>query len=422
MRRKKLYIETIGCPKNYVDSEFLAGAFVSKGYDIVHSPDDADTILVNTCGFIRPAKEESIDYILQYSRLNKEVIVMGCLVNRYKKELQDEIKEINNFYTIDEAFNKFAGVKYNKNINYSKRYFLDNKNYKYVKISEGCNHRCSFCTIPFIKGSLFSRKSDDIIKEIENITSQGVNEIILTSQDLINFGTDNNETLYDLLKKIDNINGDFKVRLLYMFPDERLIDIVKFIASSEKFINYLDIPIQHINEEILKKMNRPSSYDFYKSLIESIRNIIPDIVLRSTFIIGFPGESEKEFNELKDFLKDVKLNWVGFYKYSDEEGTKASELNNKVADEVAEKRLEEIVELQKEITDMWLKSRLGKIYDFYVDEVFEEEGVIIGRSEFETPDIDGNIIVKNISDFTNINNRKVKIVETLDYDMEGVFV
>ncbi len=420
MKSKKIYIETLGCPKNYVDSEFLGHHLRIKNNIIVSSPESADTILINTCGFIQPAKEESIDYILQYSKMNKEIIVMGCLVNRYKKELQKDIPEVKNFYTIQEAFERFANVKYNKYLNYSQRYFFDDKNYKYVKISEGCNHKCSFCTIPQIKGRLFSRYIKDILAEIKILTAQGIDEIILTSQDLINFGIDNNESLLKLLKNIELINESFKVRLLYLFPDIRLLDISKFIVESKKIIHYLDIPLQHVDNTILNKMKRPDDIKFYYKLINKIRKIIPDVVLRSTFIIGFPGETEQAFNELKKFLQDMRLNWVGFYKYSDEENTESFKLSNKISDDIIDKRIQEIVYIQKEITSKWLQHRVGKIYDFYVDDFIETDNIILGRSEFETPDIDGNIIITGTK--KDIKNKKVKITGALDYDMEGILI
>ncbi len=424
---KKFYIESLGCPKNLVDSEFLSGNLIKKhNYILVNSPEKADIIFINTCGFIKPAKEESIEYIFQYHKLNKKVVVTGCLVNRYKNELVEELKEIKreDILTLNEIFIKYTGVKFNDKRNlYNNRINLLNKSYRYIKISDGCSRECAFCTIPSIKGKIFSRKIDTIIEEIKKLLKENkINEFILVAQDLINFGIDNNETLLQLLENIENIQEDFKIRLLYLYPDKRLIDIASFMKSSKKLVHYLDIPFQHIDSTILKRMNRISDEEFYYDIINDLRKIIPDIVLRSTFIVGFPGEKEKNFYNLVEFLKDVKLNWVGFYKYYDEENTTSFTFSDKIVEEEKEERITYITSIQKEITSNWLSERVGKRYEIIIDEIIPEENMILARSDYEAPEIDGNIIIytDKLDKIKYHNKLNIKIIKSFDYDMEGI--
>ncbi len=424
---KKFYIESLGCPKNLVDSEFLSGNLIKKhNYILVNSPEKADIIFINTCGFIKPAKEESIEYIFQYHKLNKKVVVTGCLVNRYKNELVKELKEIKreDILTLNEIFIKYTGVKFNDKRNlYNNRINLLKKSYRYIKISDGCSRECAFCTIPSIKGKIFSRKIDTIIEEIKKLLKEEkINEFILVAQDLINFGIDNNETLLQLLENIENIQEDFKIRLLYLYPDKRLIDIASFMKSSKKLVHYLDIPFQHIDSTILKRMNRISDEEFYYDIINDLRKIIPDIVLRSTFIVGFPGEKEKNFYNLVEFLKDVKLNWVGFYKYYDEENTTSFTFSDKIVEEEKEERITYITSIQKEITSNWLSERVGKRYEVTIDEIIPEENMILARSDYEAPEIDGNIIIYSdkLDKIKYHNKLNIKIIKSFDYDMEGI--
>ncbi len=421
LKNQKVYIETLGCPKNIVDSELLAQNFVKNGaYLKVDSPEDADIILINTCGFIDIAKEESINTILQYANDYKksDIYVTGCLVTRYKDVLKRSIPEIKNFYTIDETYRTFLGTNNINDMAFQDRALLTPKSYAYVKISEGCNRKCSYCTIPYIKGEYRSRYQKNILEEIKHLRDRGVKELILVAQDLLSFGIDNNENLMDLLENIEKMDNIERVRLLYLYPDDRIVDIVKFISRSEKFCNYVEMPMQHISESILKNMNRPYRAKRYYRLIDDIRKYLPDAALRSTFIVGFPGESEEDFNKLKRFLEDVKFNWAGFYKYSDEEDTPANRLPGKLKEHHILERINELVEIQKKITSDWLFSRKGKEYNVIIDEIVEQENLAFGRSEFEAPEIDGNILL-DANDLKVGDTIKTRIVESFDYDLKG---
>jgi len=409
---KKIYIESLGCPKNLTDSEL-----------IVQNPEEADTILINTCGFIKSAQEESINTILEYKKYpNKKVIVTGCLVNIYKKILKTEIPEVKYFFSTNEFFNNFFNLNYYNALNLSVFKTLTPKSYTYVKVSEGCNRRCSFCIIPKIKGKQYSKPIKVIIEEIKQKIKKGFREIILVGQDLTSFGQDTGESLSLLLKKIEKINLNFKVRLLYLYPDKKLIDLVKQINDSEKIYKYLDIPIQHISEKILSLMNRPSSKNFYENLFYKIKKINENITLRTTFLIGFPGESYSDFKKLVNFIKTIKFNWVGFYAYSDEELSASYKLTHKVRNKAIQHRIEKIINIQKEITSNWLFNRVNKIYTVYVDEIIKNE-YLLTHSECEAPEIDGNIIIKFSKKNIKIGNQlRVRIINSFDYDLIGEIV
>ena len=273
---EKIYIESLGCPKNLADSELITHLLSKKNYKIVNHYNNADMILINTCGFTENAKEESIQNILHYKQLSgKEIIVTGCMVNLYKKQLIKNIPEIKHFYSIDDFFNKYLQLQYNKHLDFSSFKPLTPKSYTYVKISDGCSRHCSYCTIPLIKGKQFSRPIKNIIAEIKKKIQYGFKEINLIAQDLINFGQDNQESLSLLLKKIEKLKYNFKVRLLYLYPDKRLIDIIKQVNDSEKVINYLDIPLQHINRKILRLMKRPYDKNYYFDLFYKIKHLNP---------------------------------------------------------------------------------------------------------------------------------------------------
>lgn len=417
---KRVYIESLGCPKNLADSELISYWLSKRNYKIVDHYLDADTILINTCGFIEDAKEESIRYILHYRKfVGKEVIVTGCMVNLYKKQLIQNIPEIKHFYSIDEFFNKYFQFQYNKYLDYSFFNPITPRSYSYVKISDGCSRSCSYCIIPLIKGTQASRPVDNIINEIKKKVEYGFREFNLVAQDMINFGRDNQESLSLLIKKIEKLNLDFKVRLLYLYPDKKLINIVQQINDSEKIINYLDIPVQHISKKILKLMRRPYDRNFYNKLFHDVKKINPGFVLRSTFIVGFPGEMKSDFQELLQFIKDVKFNWAGFFSYSDEKEAGSYRLPDKVNKKEISKRLNEIIFTQREITSRWLATRVNKIYEVVVDEIIKNDKCVLARSEAEAPDIDGNIIIQYNRQIKPGDRLKIKVKNSFEYDLEG---
>lgn len=415
---KKVYVESLGCPKNLTDSELILFHLKENNFKVVQNPNDADTIIINTCGFIQKAKQESIDTILQYTLLiDKEIIVIGCLVNLYKDELYKQIPEVHQFYSTKEFLNQYFNITYNKNLNYSDFLQISPQSYSYVKISDGCSRKCSFCIIPLIKGRQFSRPVENIIKEIRTKYQQGIREFNFIAQDLINY-QENGASLFQLIKKIDQLEEAFKIRLLYLYPDERIVKLAQYISDSKKIINYLDIPVQHISSSLLKSMNRPDNIEFYLQLFNKIKTV-DSFILRSTFIIGFPGEDDKDHLQLKQFLNEIKFNWAGFYLYSDEKEAESYNLKSKVPENIAKKRLKDVVEFQKQITSDWLHSRINKIYDVVVDEIIPSDGYILTRSNMEAPEIDGNIIVKFIDNIKVGETLRVKITKSYAYDLEG---
>ncbi|MGC9043362.1 MAG: 30S ribosomal protein S12 methylthiotransferase RimO [Myxococcota bacterium] len=349
----RFYIYTLGCPKNEVDSEIITSNLIRNGFLQVESPDKADVILVNSCGFIKDSKEESIDTIFSFHRARRKgqkIIMLGCLAQRYKDEIEKLMPEIDGFIGSDkytnivdivkgviseEIRNEYLGDLSAVSMLYEsgdRVYRPSNKSYTYVKIADGCSNRCAFCAIPFIKGGYRSRKIDDIVQEIEMLINSGYKEIGVVSQDLTAYGFDLElkNGLLTLLREIDNIRGDFWIRLYYLYP--RRIDkkILELIAGSEKILHYIDIPLQHISDRILKSMKRGHTSNFIKGLIKNIRIIIPDVVIRSAFIVGFPDESRRDFEMLKEFLNEYRIENVGFFGYSDEEGTAAYKYTQKV--------------------------------------------------------------------------------------------
>jgi len=418
---KKVYIESLGCPKNLVDSELIAFLLSKNNLKIVKHHRDADMIIVNTCGFMKDAKQESIQYILDYKHAtDKQLIVTGCMVNLYKKDLIKSIPEIKRFYTTEEFFNKYFQCSYSRALHHGRYYSLTPKSYTYIKISDGCNHKCSFCTIPLIKGKQFSRPIKNIIAEIRQKAEAGFKEFNLIAQDTLNFGKDNQESLSFLLYKIDKLHEDIKIRLLYLFPDKKLIDIIKQISDSKKIINYADIPVQHFSEKILKLMKRPYSRGFYYDLFNKIKKINPQFILRSTFIIGFPGEKAVDHKELLHSMEEIKFNWAGFFLYSDENLADSSRLPDKPSAKTMMRRMEQAVSLQREITSEWLSTRIGMTYHAVVDKIVESNHCLLARSSEEAPEIDGNIIVKYNKKYKVGDKLKVKIKRSFDYDLEGI--
>ena len=422
--QKIVYIESLGCAKNLVDSElFLYHIAQNYNYSIAKSPEDSDIILINTCGFIEPAKQDSIEKILEYSCFkDKEIYVIGCLVNRYKEILKKSIPEVKNFLTTSEALKFFVKNENIKEVDFSKRKILTPLSYAYVKISDGCNRNCSYCAIPLIRGHLVVRNKNSIINEISNLCKVGFKEIILVANDLLSYIDENKNDIFKLLEEIEKIDNLYRLRLLYIYPDLKILDIAKFIKNSKKICKYIEIPIQHISSNILSKMKRPSDENFYYKLFDEIRNILPEAVIRSTFIVGFHGETLDDFKKLLNFLKKIKFNWAGFFKYSDEENTEAYKLNNKIPDEEISQRYEEIVEPQKEITEEWLSKRVGSEYEVIIDEILPDEGIILSRGEYEAPEIDGNIIL-NYNKNLKVNDiLKVKLKENFYYDIYAEIV
>lgn len=440
MNKKKVYFETLGCSKNEVDTNIMISILNKDIFELTNDQTKANIIVINTCGFIEPAKIESIDAILELSELKKfgsceHIVLAGCLAQRYSNELIDEIPEIDaiigtgNIDKINEVLinlkNKEKTILIDK-INssypeYTKREV--NSFVQYVKISEGCNNNCSYCIIPKLRGKNRSRKIEDIIAEITHFVNNDVKEIILIAQNTTDYGIDlyGEYKLYELLNRIENIEGDFIVRVLYLYPDHIDDNLINSIKNNSKIAKYLDIPLQHANSEILKRMNRRINKEKIENLIYKLRNEIPDVIIRTTFIVGFPGETESEFNELYNFIKNNNFDKVGVFAYSREEGTASYNYEDQIDDNIKLLRMEKIMELQQNISRQLLKSKIGKTYKALIESRIEED-LYEARSYMDSPEIDGVIYVKssqllNVGQFIN-----VLIVDSQEYDLMGVVV
>ncbi len=437
----KVGMVSLGCDKNRVDSEIILGK-MSDEYEITNNPKNADIIIVNTCGFIESAKQESIDTILEMAnyKINykcKLLIATGCLTQRYGEELRTLIPEIdimlgvNDYNKINEIItefiegNKLATELLNysdENINEGKRIITTQRESAYIRIAEGCNNFCTYCIIPKIRGKFRSRKMENIINEARDLSESGVKEIILIAQDTTLYGSDiyGKKNLHVLLSELSKIEGIKWIRVLYCYPEEIYDELINEIASNEKVVKYLDIPIQHISDKILKLMGRKTSKKDIINKIQILRERVPEIVIRTTFIVGFPNETEEDFNEIINFLKEYKLDKVGAFTYSQEEDTPAAKMDGQIEEEIKEKREEDLMLLQKNISEEINKLKIGKLYDILVEGYNGK--CYYGRSYEMAPDIDANVLFESNAKIENGQFVKVKIVENMDYDLVGVVV
>ncbi|MFS8500726.1 MAG: 30S ribosomal protein S12 methylthiotransferase RimO [Caldicoprobacter sp.] len=436
----KVGMVSLGCDKNRVDSEVMLGLLLRAGHSIVNRPEEADVIIVNTCGFIDPAKEESVETILeqaQYKKMGKcrLLIVTGCLAQRYSKEIINEIPEVDavigtgRFTEILDVINRCES-KHERlvavdnprfpDINGIPRVLTTPSYTAYLKISEGCSNRCTYCVIPQLRGPHVSRPMDHVLEEAQLLVDRGVKEIILVGQDLTRYGQDlkGDVSLVRLIKELVKIPGLVWVRLLYCYPDRVTDELIDAIAQEEKVCNYIDIPIQHIHPEILRKMNRPADPEQIKSLLAKLRKRIPDIIIRTSLIVGFPGEGNAEFQELLDFVKEYQFNRVGVFPYSKEEGTPAARLPGQVDERTKEARRDALMSIQQKISKRLNRQRVGQICKVLIEGT-SSEGVYFGRSYGEAPEIDGQVFVISdrplkAGDFVN-----VKITKAYEYDLLG---
>ncbi len=410
---KTFYVENLGCSKNQVDAETIIAALKAAGWEYCDSPDRAELLIVNTCGFIQSAKEESIQSIFDLRKAypDRKVLAAGCFAQRYNEELLDMIPEL------DGVFGNRAPVKipdmlpgvlqgekpvYVPEADLStpaRTDFFGFKGSAFVKIAEGCNNRCKFCAIPLIKGDLDSRPMEDILTEIKSLVDNGIFEINLVAQDLANYGLDKGKRqLLDLLKGISAIKGEFWVRLLYIHPDHFPMDVLSLMKEDPRFLHYFDIPFQHGDEGILKRMGRKGNRESYLKLIESLRAEFPDGVIRSSIMCGFPGETKQSFAELKRFLTEARLDWAGFFSYSREEGTEAynyrGALGTKLAAKKTEKQKTELEELQQQISEEQMDRFVGRELTLIVEEAVEGEELYLSRSYFQAPEVDGLVVLR----------------------------
>lgn len=432
---QNVYLTTLGCPKNQVDSEHLKKCLLSEGFIFTESPDDAHVLIVNTCGFIKEAKEESIEEILSLAKIKvnavskngkgKKLIVFGCLAQRYEHELRTEIPEIDAIWGVaqEEAIFEYCKSLNIDNLirsNTNSEGFDKISSFAYLKIAEGCDKRCSFCVIPSIRGKFRSISPNNILKEAESLIRKGVKELILVAQDITSYGKELREyNLLSLLNDITKIEGDFWVRLLYLYPTSINDELLAFIASNEKVCKYLDIPLQHSEDRILRLMDRRGTKKEYLKLLRNIRRRVPEIALRTTFIVGFPSETEDEFLSLLDFIEEVKFDSLGVFKYSKEEGTPAQKIKGHLTEKIKSRRYEEIMKSQASISLQINKDLIGRRFRALIDEI--DNNLAIARLYRHAPEIDGVVIVKDLGGFDQRIGDfiDIEITEAYDYDLAG---
>ena len=423
--KNKINVVTLGCSKNLYDSEVLISQLKANNKNVVHEG-DGNIVVINTCGFIDNAKQQSIDTILEYSDKKNQgkidkLYVTGCLSERYKDDLEKEIPDVDKYFGTTDLPHllKHLRADYKSEL-IGERFLSTPKNYAYLKISEGCDRKCSFCAIPLMRGKHKSRSIEDIVHEAKKMASQGVKELILIAQELTYYGLDlyKERSISKLLKKLCDLEGIEWVRLHYAYPSGFPNELIDTIKNEEKICNYLDIPLQHISDEILKSMRRGSTKLKTNNLITNLRKQIPEISIRTTLIVGYPGETKTHFKELCDWVKEMKFERLGCFKYSHEENTHAYNLVDDVTEIEKQRRLEKIMSIQKEISRELNQKKIGNEIRCLIDRF--ESGYYIGRSEYDSPDVDNNILIKSdnihlrIGEFYN-----VIIDDASDYDLFG---
>ncbi|MBU1094997.1 MAG: 30S ribosomal protein S12 methylthiotransferase RimO [Ignavibacteriae bacterium HGW-Ignavibacteriae-2] len=426
-KKEKIGIITLGCSKNTVDSERLMSQLKLNRLDLVDDPNDADTVIINTCGFIDAAKEESINTILEATEMKKrgelkKVIVAGCLSERYMKELKKDIPEVDKFFGTEDyegIIREFGG--HLKTELLGERELTSPKHYAYLKISEGCDNPCSFCAIPLIRGKHKTKSIEDLIAESESLARKGVKELIIIGQDTTDYGKElyGKRLLSDLLNKLSEINGIEWIRLLYAYPSHFPDDVIETIASNPKVLKYIDMPLQHISEKVLKSMRRGISERRTKELIFKLKDSIPGLTLRTTFILGYPAETEKEFNDLCSFVKEVEFDRVGVFNYSVEENTPSFILGDPVSQEEKDLRKKEIMEIQKDISLKKNQLLVGSEQKVIIDG--KEGEFFIGRSEKDAPEVDGEVLIESKKKMEIGNFYRVKIKDCNEYDLFAKF-
>ena len=446
---------SLGCSKNLIDTEVAIGLFKDNNYKIVNNPEEADILVINTCGFIESAKEEAINTILEMAEYKKRrckyLIAMGCLVQRYYNDLIKALPEVDLFIKIDEynqLWNKIedlikrdivekSKIKTSTKISeikplpmptyneFMERVVTTGKNYAYLKIGEGCSNKCTYCAIPYIRGPFVSRKMEEILDEAEMLARKGIKELIVIAQDTTKYGVDiyGESKLAELLEKLSKIKGIEWIRFLYSYPEGITDKLIETVANNDKIAKYFDIPIQHISDTILKKMNRKTSKENIIKILEKIRNKIPNVTLRTSLIVGFPGETKENFEELLEFVKDTKFDKLGTFMYSKEEGTPAAKLPNKIHGNTKKARYNKIMEAQQEISKQILEEKIGKTYKILVEDISFDKKYLIGRTMQDVPEEDGLVYIKkdkNLNENEVLNNFvNCKIINVSNYDLIG---
>jgi ribosomal protein S12 methylthiotransferase len=446
---KKVHFISLGCPKNLVDSEIMAGTLMKDGYQVVGDHNDADTVIVNTCGFIEDSKKESIQKILEMGELKKtgqlkKLVVAGCLTQRYKDDLVEGLPEADLFVGSGE-FQNIAKIMKASNEGEKNKRFFNLPTYlqedttprvnsqpghrAYLKISEGCMKRCAFCAIPLIRGNLQSRTIQNIVNEAKLLAAGGVKELIIISHDFTDYGWDlrrknpeAKESPVELLKALTEVEGIQWIRLLYLYPDGITSEMIELMKNNKKLVKYFDMPLQHVNDAVLKSMNRKMTRGEIEAALKIIRTEIPDAVIRTQFIVGFPGETEEQFEELLGFISEQQFDRVGCFKYSPEESTPGGKMENQIDDETKQRRYEAVMEVQQNISREKHRAFIGKTVEVLVEGFSEETDLLLqGRTSQQAPEIDGVVLINdgqaNVGDMV-----KVLVTDSMEYDLIGEIV
>lgn len=430
-KNNKVSVITLGCSKNLVDSENLITQLNANDYEVEHDAhsDDSNILIINTCGFIDRAKQESIDTILEGSKLKKDgqiekLYVTGCLSERYKSDLEQEIPEVDAYFgtlELPALLNKL-NADYKHDL-IGERWTSTPKHYAYLKISEGCNRTCSFCAIPLMRGKHVSKSIEQLVKEAQNLARDGVKELILIAQELTYYGLDiyKKRALSDLLNALCEVDGIDWIRLHYAYPSKFPIEIIETMAKQDKICNYLDIPLQHAADPVLKAMRRHISQEDQRQLLKEIKTILPEIALRTTMLVGFPGETEEDFEVLCDYIRDIKFDRLGVFTYSHEEGTSAYEMEDDVPDEEKARRANKLMEIQQDISFQKNLDKIGKTYKVLFDR--KEGDHWVGRSEYDSPEVDNEILVDANEDYIRVGDfANIEIYNAEAFDLYGKIV
>ena len=436
----KILFVSLGCDKNLVDTEYMLGILGNEGYAFTDDEQEADIIVINTCCFINDAKEESINTILEMAEYResgncKALIVTGCLAQRYQEEIEKEIPQVdailgtNSYEDIVNAITEALGGRFYENFETleglpkltAKRSVTTGGHFAYLKIAEGCNKRCTYCIIPYIRGNYRSVPMEDLIEQAKELVAAGAKELILVAQETTLYGVDlyGEKSLHRLLDELNKIKDLFWIRIMYCYPEEITDELIAVMKKEKKICHYLDIPIQHSEDTILKRMGRRTNRAELISLVEKLRKEIPDIVLRTTLITGFPGETEEEFNNMVDFVDKMEFDRLGVFPYSAEEGTKAAEMDGQIPEDIKESRRDEIMALQQEISAEKEERRIGQEMSVLIEGYLYEDDIYIGRTYMDAPKVDGNVFVRAEEELISGDIVPVRITGANEYDLMG---
>ena len=432
----KIYFDTLGCPKNFYDTDAAKYLLETEGYTMTDDPEDSDVIIVNTCGFIDDAKRESIQRILELadSKEDKQkLVVSGCLPKRFAADLKEEMPEVdlfigvNEYGRLPELLKEMPKTKvdisetYDSFLPFLKRDLGEHPYSATLKIAEGCDNRCAYCAIPYIRGGYRSKKKEDVLEEARYLASSGVKELILIAEDLTNYGTDiyDSYRLADLLRELVKVDGIEWIRLMYCYEDRITDDLISVMAKEPKICHYIDVPIQHSSDKVLKEMRRRSTGESIRTTMAKLRKAIPDITIRTTLIVGFPGETDEDFADLMDFVRTQKFQRLGVFSYSQEEGTPAGDREDQIPEDIKQERLDMVMMAQMEISNEHNAALVGRTLKVMVDSS-EEDGSYVGRTMYDAPEIDDSVLFTSRRDLRPGDIVNVLIEDAFDYDLTGI--